>query len=172
MIKFQFLTQSLIELHMDEILLIEQTVQSRYGALYADDRWSQKEFVYSLPFKDKFSLGMFWGDKLIGFSIAYEYSPGWAHISRVALDPMFKSRGYGKLLLLEQLKQMQNKNIAKCSIDLVSKNKQALNLYLNLGFIIQKGSQLDNYVLERDRVEKDYIGDELNHFAMIKDFTV
>ena len=164
------LTYSSIKEKINDILFVETEVLKVHKDLYDSKAWTEKEFLYQLPRKDEISLAVEKKEKIIGFSIGYEFDLKYAHISRVAVLPTWKGKGIGRKLFLNQLSILEMLGYKRCSIDLVSKNKGALNFYQKFGFIQIQGENLKEYIKLKNRDIGEYIGQKATHIAMIKEF--
>ncbi|MGE5329813.1 MAG: GNAT family N-acetyltransferase [Deltaproteobacteria bacterium] len=133
--------------------------------------WTEEAFLYKLPNKFVLSLAMLKNRELAGYSIAYEFKDKWAHISRVAIHPLFQRQGLGEMVLTEQLKEFNNKKIEIATIELEKDNIRAEKLYKKLGFKALTHNELSQYVITRERKFDDYVSKDSQQIVMANNFT-
>ncbi|HIN77678.1 MAG TPA: GNAT family N-acetyltransferase [Gemmatimonadetes bacterium] len=146
------------------LLEIEHETFRVHGPLYDISAWGREQFLLPLERKLDFSL-LICLSEVVGFSIAYEFRGGWAHISRVAIEPAVAGRGLGKELLTAQLAKLREAGCKTCSIDVRMDNVAATRLYRKLGFERMRDAALIGYVNERGRDPEEYLSTEPSHSA-------
>jgi ribosomal protein S18 acetylase RimI-like enzyme len=159
--------QDNIQDNISQILAVEDQTIQKYGDLYDTKAWTKIEFLATRVSKDKFSCAVIDNGNIQGFSIAYEADVNYAHISRLAVG-LVSGKGYGSGLLDFQLNVMKENGVKICSVDLISKNSIAFQLYQARGFQKLEGSELLEYIKYKQRDHLEYLGDNPSHIAMIK----
>ena len=151
-----------------DLLLLERKTWERFKSIYDNSFWTKKEFLHDL--KDKFSLSkvILYNNKLVGFSIMYTFKENYAHISRVAIEIEIQNKGFGKKLLLNQIKELTELKYDFLSIDLIALNTTAKKVYSKIGFRELIGQELSDYVKLKNRSENEYLGKQPSHIALIK----
>lgn len=155
-----------INARISQILEVENAVQLKFGKLYDTLAWGEKEFAHPLPKKEVYSLAQTINNRVVGFSIAYEFEPKVCHISRVAVSPVHIGQGLGDQLLKQQLERMKTSGQVGCTIDLTSANERAYRFYNSLGFSKLKEQNLVEYVSQKKREREEYLGVSATHLAM------
>ena len=95
--------------------------------------WSRKHWENELSSKNRICLGLFSDRDLIAMAC------GWIvldeiQITAIAVHPLFRRKGFGKLILSKLLNLAKEKNAKKATLEVDSKNHKALHLYKSLGF--------------------------------------
>jgi ribosomal protein S18 acetylase RimI-like enzyme len=155
---------------MPQILTVETNVYSAHRAIYDTSPWQAKNFLNELPEKEMYSAFLIHQGVVKGFSIAYEFQPGYCHISRVAIHTEIVGKGLGTQLLQSQLDRMAANGISTCSIDLKVENVPACIFYTKLGFKRLTDKTLEEYVELKSREVNEYLGNSPSHIAMILTF--
>lgn len=75
------------------------------------------------------------GPVIIGLSVTWVLEDE-AHIATIAIHPMYRGQGYGKMLLAETLKQSFNKGAGLATLEVRENNLVAQHMYLDFGFEI------------------------------------
>jgi ribosomal protein S18 acetylase RimI-like enzyme len=153
---------------MEEILLLESQVFKAFDILYDITPWQKQQFSDQRKFKDVLSCVVIEHEKCVGFSIAYEFEPHFAHISRFAISPEYLSKGIGSQLMDYQLAVLSKYSYKSCSVDLIERNQRAIGLYKRKGFMVLTGDDLTTYLDMKKRDHDEYIGKTSTHIAMIK----
>ena len=169
MIKADCLNYDLLLLYLDNILSIEVSTIQRSGNLYDKKAWTKTEFLAGREKKDKFSCIVTDNNNPVGFSIAYEIEPYYAHISRLAVLSS-EGKKYGSTLLDFQLSVLKENKVNQCSVDLIKGNEKAFQLYNSRGYVKLVGEELIDYLNFRKRDHEEYLGEYASHIAMIKKF--
>lgn len=129
--------------------------------------WTKENFLLPLPKKFDFSYAIFVKESLIGYSICYKCNEDWAHISRVAINPLFQRQGFGEKLLKSQISKIMDKETKIITIELNKENNKAENFYSNVGFKRLNQEELSKYIYIRKRIPKEYFGKGACQIVMI-----
>lgn len=162
------LDYTLLAARIEDILDIERKVFDAVGELYDKRPWGRSQFLAERKGKETLSCVVSEGESTSGFSIAYEFDAGYAHISRFAVAPERASKGFGSALLDFQMKVAAGQKYRRCSVDLIAKNSNARKLYESRGFTKLNGQALKDYVQLKGRAEEEYLGDAPSHIAMMR----
>lgn len=139
---------------------LENQLYIKSGQLYCNKAWNRTNFSQYLPRKDDFSFCAMENNCLLAFAIGYEYSPGWAHISKVGVNPTLQGKGIGKALVSEQTAVIFLNKINLITIETRIENKTAVNLYKDLGYTTLNKDQVKKYISIRGREKNQYLGKE------------
>jgi len=99
---------------------------------FTTDAWSR--FSFEKDFENKFSKRFVLEEdgKVVGYVIFWVIKDE-ATIMTFAVDPNYRSRGYGEKLLREAIEKLGNK-VKRVVLDVRKSNLRAINLYKKLGF--------------------------------------
>jgi ribosomal-protein-alanine N-acetyltransferase len=136
-----FLIRKMVNSDIDDVLPLEQIIFS--------DPWTKETFLLELQ-NDRYVLA------LVGFIdnnlIAYEISQiivDELHIHNFAIDPQFRRRGHGMILLWFLLKIASLNGISSCHLEVRRSNISAISLYKKFGFKVV-GVRKQYYVNENE----------------------
>lgn len=154
--------EALKKIDFEELSRLESKVYKVFGSEYCHEgAWSLQNFLYPLPDKSDLSFVLIEKNGLCAFTVGYEFTKNWGHISRVAVDPDFQGQGLGYKIVLEQINKMLKKGIKLITVENVSTNLKAENLYKKTGFyIIEDINILNLYIKLRKRTPDEYSGNE------------
>lgn len=138
--------RSFLASDLDRILEIE-------GSSFTIDVYSKTKFenLYKRHSND-FIVAELQGE-IIGYIIAYD-SGGFGDFDSVAVEPKFRHRGVGSLLVNFMLERFKKNGLKKASLEVRTANKTAIAFFGNLGFNIRgiiKGFYRDSgdaYIME------------------------
>ncbi|MBT9164847.1 MAG: Ribosomal-protein-alanine acetyltransferase [candidate division WS2 bacterium] len=124
--------------------------------------WSLDDFVREITANTRAQYFVALEDNLIVGFVGTWLLADEGHITNVAVTPEKRGKGYGKILTLEALKSLQEKQASYVILEVRASNKIAVNLYKSLGFRVtqlRKGYYMDNnedaYVMIKDFRESD-----------------
>ena len=160
-----------IKYQLDDLIKIESNLHKVFGDNYDVDFWDLDNFLLDLPLKQELTKIIIIEDRIIGFSVAYMFKNGWAHISRVGLEPNWQGTEMGTKLLQYQLADFKKYNIDICTIDYKKRNFKIGKLYKKLGFKEFKFEALKKYVLIRERKYKEYLTENSEYNALYKNIS-
>jgi len=127
--------------YIKEIYELEQKYLPPFGFVV-----SKKEL------KEVLDLGLTWGlfegDMLIGKAGFLKDNNGGYEIDGIVVSPKFRRKGYGKLLLKNNLKEVKKQNPRSIYLFVHPQNNVAIILYLKNGFVI------------KDYIKKKYNGQD------------
>jgi len=72
---------------------------------------------------------------LIGYQISTA-NPFGAHLARLAVRPDAQRRGLGSLIVMDLIRRVKKKNLARLTVNTQSDNLSSLTLYEKLGFVV------------------------------------
>ncbi len=81
-------------------------------------------------------------------------SVGEAHVLTLCVDPDFRRAGYGRRMLRHLLDKAGKKNAEVCFLEVRRSNKEARQLYLDMGFV-QVGERRNYYPAESGTTERE-----------------
>ncbi len=98
--------------------------------------WTKKQWERELSESNRLCYGIFHEKKLIAMS------SGWIicdelHITVLAVDPIHRKKGLGKVILSTLLNKAQLKGAQKATLEVSSENTSANSLYKKLGFKLE-----------------------------------
>jgi [ribosomal protein S18]-alanine N-acetyltransferase len=98
--------------------------------------WSEIDYKNEIERKGSFSLVAGYKDRLVGFAIL-RVTAGEAEIYNIAVDPDYRSRGIGKMLLREAInKAVQTGKIERIWLEVRESNPDAIRFYQGNGFFV------------------------------------
>ncbi|MGI5892127.1 MAG: ribosomal protein S18-alanine N-acetyltransferase [Bacillota bacterium] len=125
--------------HIDEITEIEN--------LSFTVPWSKEAYLKELNENIfSFYLGVFWQERLVAYG-GYWLIMDEAHISNIAVHPLFRGQGLGELLMRNIIVSSLSQGSTKMTLEVRESNSCAQNLYQKLGFVasgIRPGYYSDN----------------------------
>jgi len=108
--------------------------------------WSRSMFAGELAKPASICLGAFVEERLAGYMIISRYVDAW-HVMNIAVDPDFRRRGIGTLLL-ERLFEVTDDGVRRgYTLEVRVSNEDAIRLYERLGFRargVRRGYYTDN----------------------------
>ncbi len=155
-------------LFLKQVVELEELIIGNANGLCWNDRWDRDNYKCSLPLKKEFSFVIVENFVLLGFSIGYQYKPGWAHISRIGVHPKIKGKGYGLRLIYEQSAKILTYPMEIITIETITGNVAALKAYSKIGFNKLAGNSLALYLKIRNRETSRYIGGQEAHSVLVK----
>ncbi len=81
--------------------------------------------------------------KVVGYISGVARISKIGHIVSIAVDPDYRRRGIGNLLIEALLKKFKNDKMKKVRLEVRVSNKPAINLYVKIGFKIER--RIKNY---------------------------
>ncbi|HHV34305.1 MAG TPA: ribosomal protein S18-alanine N-acetyltransferase [Syntrophomonadaceae bacterium] len=110
---------------IDQVLLIEQC---SFPA-----PWAKKAYLGEL--ENKFARYFVILDKgrIIGYAGMWIFA-GESHITTIAVHPDYRSRGYGRMLMMALIEYSKGHNAGTMVLEVRESNISAINLYSSLGF--------------------------------------
>ena len=108
--------------------------------------WSRSMFASELAKPTSICLGAFEGRDLVGYVINSRYVDAW-HVMNLAVDPDFRHRGIGALLLDRLFEVTDDGTPRGYTLEVRVSNEDAIGLYEKLGFEprgIRRGYYTDN----------------------------
>ena len=126
-IKFIVASKKQVELHMDTLIELEKHSQ-------LPQIWNKNNFLTILDSKWILSKLLFYKDTLIGFAIVSKKTEASCHIHRFIIDPSFKRKGFG-CLLLNNLKISIVRKFKYLTLQVDSINKTAIEFYEKNSFV-------------------------------------
>ena len=138
MLNQDYLIRKLTKQDLDQLMVIEAEVFSL--------PWSRES--YETELKNQFAtyLACDWEGQLaayIGMWTVFEE----AHITNLAVNPKFRGRGLGRVLMLEEEKLARSKGATRIILEVRPSNCKALVLYRGLGYLpvsVRKEYYADN----------------------------
>jgi [ribosomal protein S18]-alanine N-acetyltransferase len=98
--------------------------------------WSEIDYKNEIERKGSFSLVAGYKDRLVGFAIL-RVTAGEAEIYNIAVDPDYRNRGIGKMLLREAInKAVQTEKIERIWLEVRESNRDAIRFYQGNGFFV------------------------------------
>ena len=109
--------------------------------------WSAEDFAALLADRGVFAVGLsrqgiFSGPRLVGF-VLVRVAADEAEILTIAVRPVYRRRGYGRLLMDEALRRLHRAGASRCFLEVDRGNAPAVALYHSLGF--QVAGERRNY---------------------------
>jgi ribosomal-protein-alanine N-acetyltransferase len=108
--------------------------------------WSRSMFAGELAKPASICVGAFVDDALVGYLVISRYVDAW-HVMNVAVDPEFRRRGIGALLL-ERLFEVTDDGMRRgYTLEVRVSNEEAIRLYERAGFRprgVRRGYYTDN----------------------------
>lgn len=103
--------------------------------------WNQKDCLYELE-ENPFSHGWILKkeDAVVGYAFLWETFEI-AQLARIGIDPLYRNRGYGQILLENLIVRAKHAECEFMSLEVRESNKPALRLYEKNGFITVNVSQ-------------------------------
>lgn len=98
---------------------------------YYRNRWKAAKVNYEL------SYGMFSGGRLVGFiihAVDTRFGIKTAFNTGTGVIPEFRGRGVTKSIYEKALKDLRNKGIEKCALEVIQENEKAIRAYEGVGF--------------------------------------
>ena len=124
--------------------------------------WPLEDFVRELTINTRAQYFVALEDELIVGFVGTWLLADEGHITNVAVTPEKRGKGYGKILILEAIKSLREKQASYIILEVRVSNEKAVNLYKSFGFrVIQlrKGYYMDSnedaYVMIKDFKESD-----------------
>jgi ribosomal-protein-alanine N-acetyltransferase len=123
--------------------------------------WSYNNFLGELERDVSMGLGIFTGKTLLAYAIFWVIKPE-AHILNLAVDPLWRRKHIGKLLLNAVINFVKAKETKIIHLEVDETNTSALALYKSMGFFVA-GRRKKYYEEERDAILMNLIlGGESN----------
>lgn len=136
-IEFEILTKELLELHLDDIILIDNQA-------FGSDAWGENNFRYQLPLKYDLSFLVKIDNKLIAYCINSKKEED-CYIHRIVIKNDYKGLGLGSKMINYILNQLNQKKI---SLKVNVNNIFAINFYFKMNFKIDS-IQKEYYTMKR-----------------------
>lgn len=83
------------------------------------------------------SVGLFDDNTLVGF-VLNGVRGNYCYDSGTAIIPSYRGKGYARLLLEKTLDLLQTQDIAEWTLEVLTDNTKAINLYASIGFTIRR----------------------------------
>jgi [ribosomal protein S18]-alanine N-acetyltransferase len=120
--------ENLKEKFISEVLQLQSVCKLSY--------WSEIDYKNEIERKGSFSLVAGYKDRLVGFAIL-RVTAGEAEIYNIAVDPDYRNRGIGKMLLREAInKAVQTEKIERIWLEVRESNRDAIRFYQGNGFFV------------------------------------
>ena len=95
--------------------------------------WSAVDFCQVLGDSTALCVGMALQETLIGYAIGYLDGADF-HLANLAVDPLYRRRGWGGRLLCTALAEARAKQCQNCSLEVRATNVAAVEFYRKHGF--------------------------------------
>lgn len=122
----QILVEPMRWWHVPQVAELEQR-------LFPDDRWSAEQFWSELAQ----STRRYWiatdGDRVVGYAGLFALPPD-SDVQTIAVDPDFRGRGIGRLLMAQLLDSAREGGCRQMMLEVRAGNAAARALYESLGF--------------------------------------
>src|SRR5260221_13587628 len=108
--------------------------------------WSRSMFAGELAKPASICVGAFVDDTLVGYLIISRYVDAW-HVMNLAVDPAFRHRGIGALLLDRLFEVTDDGTPRGYTLEVRVSNEEAIRLYERAGFRprgVRRGYYTDN----------------------------
>lgn len=96
--------------------------------------------------------------RVVGYVSAAIDKDGFGHVISIAVDPEFRLRGVGKLLMEAVERRLSRDGISKCKLEVAVSNSGAIKMYNTLGY-------------KAVRVLSNYYPDGEDAYLMVKELT-
>ena len=89
------------------------------------------------------------GGYLCGFIAYYDNAPDKveAYLTMIAVDELFKGKGYGKLLMEFSVLALRKKGFLQYKLEVLQENKSAISFYENYGFVTVSKNKRSQYMI-------------------------
>ena len=126
-------------------------------AAFADDSWSRESFDEILDEPECYYFIAHCDDNIVGYCGMYhETGETPCSIEALAVVPEFRRKGLGRLLVQKMLDTAKELGLSKAELEVNTKNVDAIRLYQDFGFAIEKhikgfysNSGDDAYIMRR-----------------------
>lgn len=106
--------------------------------------WSREAFVSELLQTYTVYIVARAGEKVVGFGgmhVVWED----AHVTNVAVHPLYRGRGLGEQLMLELMGRAHDRGARRMTLEVRVSNTSARSLYTKLGFVTEPGAVRKGY---------------------------
>ncbi len=121
---------------------LSQSEQSKIARMNTAFQWTRNMSKSDFQFDFTYYLVMYSQMKIVGY-VGLHYIIDEFQINTVYIDPLFRRKGLGKLLLRQLLNLSQQNKVRRIILEVRSKNIGAIKLYQLIGF--QEISRRKNY---------------------------
>ena len=95
--------------------------------------WNQIQWKNELEKKNVTAIGIYLNNSILGLCVFHKLYDE-AEIRYLSVLPFYKRKGLGKKLIYKVLKECENENIKRITLEVSLKNEQALSFYDYFGF--------------------------------------
>ena len=121
------LTSENISFYLKKLMDIEKQIEW--------SPWNEENFLKEIPAKWNLSFVYECADKVLGFAILSQKSPGCIHLHRLVVSPESQGTGIGKKMLKEMFLRCQTQRIKFLSLYVPRNNEIAIKFYEAEGFV-------------------------------------
>ncbi len=128
-----------LEIKKGSRILINENIDSLIAIdkkCFSDLSWNKEAFLSELSLKFESSLLLFIGKQVVGYGIVSKKGKIF-HLHKFVINPTYKSKGFGQLLLDNLFKQVKNKPL---TLKVEVSNIDAIVFYLKRKFIFTEKS--------------------------------
>lgn len=129
-------------------LLYEQMGKEEFKAIFSELESRGQLFIFQCEGED---AGMF---KLVPMKHRNSHI---IYLGGVALDPAFKGRGLGELMLREVLEKVKDQGYKRIELTVATFNRNAISLYEKMGFENEGRLKDYTYLKSEDRYIDEYV---------------
>lgn len=166
-LRLSVLSKEVLINNIEQLIEIEFQTSELLGIKYGK-AWGEKEFLFEVQDKWKYSICAFEEDKIVGFIIISKYGMN-IHSHRLAMNVSFDSSKKIHITkkLYEKLEEIARKNkILSLTAIVPVGNFSTVRFYLKEGWIQLDNKKIDKFILQRDMkaysLEPNFMIDEIS----------
>jgi ribosomal-protein-alanine N-acetyltransferase len=95
--------------------------------------WSRNAFLYEIESDVSYPWVIEMDDKIVGYSIHWLILDE-AHLSNIAVDPLFRRRGIGRFILEKVIESVKKMGARFLTLEVRVSNTNAISLYTKMNF--------------------------------------